>query len=58
MSEKACQLKSYLNKFNVKNFDYSQFHNTKIIGKGAFATVYSTVFQEKEYALKSLDNNL
>ncbi|CAG8809744.1 12521_t:CDS:2, partial [Cetraspora pellucida] len=52
------QLKSYLNKYAIKNYDYSQFQNIKTIGKGAYATVYSATFQEEVYALKSLDNNL
>ncbi|CAG8742481.1 12656_t:CDS:2, partial [Cetraspora pellucida] len=52
------QLKSYLNKYDIESFDYSQFQNIKTIGKGAYATVYSATFKEKVYALKSLDNNL
>ncbi|CAG8476640.1 6601_t:CDS:2 [Scutellospora calospora] len=30
----------------------------KIIGQGGFAVVYSAIFQGKEYALKSLNNNI
>lgn len=58
LTEYSEKLKSYLVKYDITNFDYSQFCNVKIIGSGAYATVYSATFQEKEYALKSLKNNL
>ncbi|KAF0494223.1 kinase-like protein [Gigaspora margarita] len=43
---------------NVKNLDYSEFTNPRPIGKGATATVYLTTSRRKNYALKSLNNNL
>ncbi|CAG8793204.1 13756_t:CDS:2, partial [Dentiscutata erythropus] len=58
MSNKIWELKSYLTKYDIKNFDYSQFRNFQIIGSGAYATVYSATFKEEEYALKSLKKNL
>ncbi|RIB28060.1 kinase-like domain-containing protein [Gigaspora rosea] len=52
------QLEICLKELNIRNFDYSQYSNLKIIGQGGSATVYSTTFKEKTYALKSLNNNL
>ncbi|CAG8443150.1 16319_t:CDS:2 [Dentiscutata erythropus] len=43
---------------NVKNLDFSEFTKPRPIGKGATATVYSTTSRRKNYALKSLNNNL
>ncbi|CAG8800358.1 16708_t:CDS:2, partial [Racocetra persica] len=63
MSEKALieyseQLERYFEKYKIKKFDYSQHKNRKFIGNGGFAVVYSATWDDKEYALKSLNNNL
>jgi predicted Ser/Thr protein kinase len=47
-----------LKKLYIKSFDYSQFSNLHLIGKGGFSFVYSVTFQGKEYALKILNKNL
>ncbi|CAG8702463.1 5958_t:CDS:2, partial [Racocetra fulgida] len=56
--EYSKQLEKTLEGFGIRTFDYSQFRNTKIVGCGGSAVVYSAVFQGKKYALKSLKNNL
>ncbi|CAG8572392.1 6505_t:CDS:2, partial [Racocetra fulgida] len=52
------ELEKYLKDSNIKWFDYSEFSEPEIIGSGGCANVYSATFQGKEYALKSLKNNL
>ncbi|CAG8508707.1 10729_t:CDS:2, partial [Scutellospora calospora] len=51
-------LEKYLEENKIKIFDYSKYNNLKYIGKGGFAVVYSATFEGKEYALKSINNNL
>lgn len=43
---------------DIKKFNYLKFKNPKFVGHGESAVVYSAIFQEKKYALKSLNNNL
>ncbi|CAG8445552.1 10239_t:CDS:2, partial [Scutellospora calospora] len=57
-SEYSEQLETYLKKYNIKNFEYSQCSDIKRIGKGGYAVVYSASFEGQMYALKSLDINL
>ncbi|CAG8594101.1 11510_t:CDS:2 [Dentiscutata erythropus] len=52
------ELEKYCKDSNIKSFDYSKFSKLEKIGRGGFAIVYSTVFLEEKYALKSLNNNL
>ncbi|KAF0554761.1 kinase-like protein [Gigaspora margarita] len=52
------KLENDLKASNIENFNYSQFSKPERIGSGGYAVVYSTIFQEKKYALKSLNNNL
>ncbi|KAF0503052.1 kinase-like protein [Gigaspora margarita] len=52
------KLELFLKDYNIKSYDYSQFSDIRPIERGGFAFVYSTVFQEKTYALKCLNNNL
>ncbi|CAG8630928.1 14132_t:CDS:2 [Cetraspora pellucida] len=42
----------------VKNFNYSQFTDVTLIESGKFAIIFSATFEDKKYALKSLNNNL
>ncbi|CAG8540250.1 21472_t:CDS:2, partial [Cetraspora pellucida] len=42
----------------VKKFDYSQFSDVTLIGSGKFTIIFSATFEDKKYALKSLNNNL
>ncbi|CAG8825091.1 22250_t:CDS:1, partial [Racocetra persica] len=56
--EYAEPLETYLIEHDVKSFDYSQFCNIKVIGKGGYAIVYSASYEGEVYALKSLNNNL
>ncbi|RIB20589.1 hypothetical protein C2G38_1184925 [Gigaspora rosea] len=42
----------------IEKFDYSKFKTQIYVGHGGSAVVYSAVFEEKKYALKSLNNNL
>ncbi|CAG8438443.1 13269_t:CDS:2 [Dentiscutata heterogama] len=51
-------LESYLEEKDVKIFDYSQFRILKQIEKGRFAIVYLATFEQNNYALKSLHNNI
>ncbi|CAG8560769.1 25079_t:CDS:10, partial [Dentiscutata erythropus] len=43
---------------DVKHFDYSQFSDCKVIGRGGYSVVYSAIFEGQIYAIKSLKNNL
>ncbi|CAG8816886.1 13965_t:CDS:1, partial [Gigaspora rosea] len=52
------RLENYLNECNIQSFCHSEFSDHKIIGQGGFTVVYSTIFQGKKYALKSLNNNI
>ncbi|CAG8787785.1 24598_t:CDS:2, partial [Gigaspora rosea] len=52
------KLENVLKDSNIESFDYSQFSEPERIGYGGYAVVYSTIFQGKKYALKSLNNNL
>ncbi|CAG8719402.1 34333_t:CDS:2, partial [Racocetra persica] len=52
------ELEDDLKSIGAKSFNYSQFSEIKKIGSGGSAVVYSAIFQEKKYALKSLNNNL
>ncbi|CAG8458417.1 13245_t:CDS:2 [Cetraspora pellucida] len=52
------ELEAYLKLSGVKSFNYSQFSEIEIIGRGGSAVVSSAIFQEKKYALKSVNNNL
>ncbi|CAG8466706.1 6932_t:CDS:2, partial [Dentiscutata erythropus] len=58
LSEYSKKLETYLKSHDIKCFNYSECNNLKRIGQGGFATVYSAYFQKREYALKSLNNNL
>ncbi|RIB22660.1 hypothetical protein C2G38_964235 [Gigaspora rosea] len=53
----SSQLELFLNNYNIKRLDYSQFKDRRIIGKGGFGVVYSVIFQGKKYAVKTLKNN-
>ncbi|CAG8630100.1 15567_t:CDS:2 [Dentiscutata erythropus] len=57
-SERSESLERYFLECNVKSYDYSQFSDIRFIESGRFATVYSTTFQERTVALKSLNKNL
>ncbi|CAG8769438.1 8591_t:CDS:2 [Cetraspora pellucida] len=52
------ELLEYFEKNNIKIFDYSERKNLKRIGQGGYAVVYSVILEGKNYALKSLNNNL
>ncbi|CAG8741858.1 3873_t:CDS:2, partial [Racocetra persica] len=54
--KQKCQRKH--RSIGTKSFNYSQFSEINIIGRGGSAVVYSATFQEKKYALKSLNDNL
>ncbi|CAG8625910.1 4605_t:CDS:2 [Dentiscutata erythropus] len=54
--ETLCKLEVSLER--VRKFDYSQFGDVRRIGSGKFAIVYSSTFENCNYALKSLNNNL
>ncbi|CAG8710041.1 2070_t:CDS:2, partial [Gigaspora rosea] len=48
----------FLTENGVKSFDYSKFSKPNPKGKGEIAFVYIAIFEQKTYALKSLNNNL
>ncbi|CAG8726733.1 3842_t:CDS:2, partial [Cetraspora pellucida] len=52
------QLEKDLKKTGIKSFDYSQYKDHEIIGRGGCAVVYSALFKKEKHALKSLNNNL
>ncbi|CAG8614033.1 21918_t:CDS:2, partial [Racocetra persica] len=52
------QLEKDLKKIGIKSFDYSQYKDHEIIGRGGCAVVYSAFFNNEKHALKSLNNNL
>ncbi|CAG8462880.1 16421_t:CDS:2 [Dentiscutata heterogama] len=52
------KLETCLLEENIERFEFSQFKNIEPIGSGAFAIVFSTIFQKKKYALKDLKLNL
>ncbi|KAF0535458.1 kinase-like protein [Gigaspora margarita] len=52
------KLEKYLKSKEIRIFNYTQFNNLEKIGYGGFSVVYSSTFGGKEYALKSLNNNL
>ncbi|CAG8617364.1 422_t:CDS:1, partial [Scutellospora calospora] len=52
------QLETDLKKYGIKSFDYTQYKEHEIVGRGGCAVVYSAVFDKEKHALKSLNNNL
>ncbi|RIB10198.1 kinase-like domain-containing protein [Gigaspora rosea] len=52
------QLNEILKKLNIKRLDHSQFRQRDYLGRGAYAEVYSGLYQEKEYAFKCLKDKL
>ncbi|CAG8651088.1 3763_t:CDS:2, partial [Cetraspora pellucida] len=52
------QLETYLDKFNIKKYDISQFSDYETIGRGGTAIVYKATLKGKKYALKNLNCNL
>ncbi|CAG8544167.1 13675_t:CDS:2 [Dentiscutata heterogama] len=52
------KIESYLKSADLKRFEFSQFSDLKPIDNGGNAVVFSANFQNKKYALKSLNNNL
>ncbi|CAG8568798.1 23890_t:CDS:2, partial [Gigaspora rosea] len=47
-----------LEEFGIRSFNYSQFCDLQLIGRGGSANVYSGNFQGKKFALKVLNTNL
>ncbi|CAG8473323.1 6060_t:CDS:2 [Scutellospora calospora] len=58
ISEHSEKLVRCMIECNLRSYDSSQFSDHKFIGSGRCAMVYSAIFEEKSYALKSLNNNL
>ncbi|CAG8732751.1 31039_t:CDS:2 [Gigaspora margarita] len=52
------QVEKLLKERNIKEYDYSQCENRKLIGHGGFSLVYSIVYHGTQYALKCLSSNM
>ncbi|CAG8736262.1 24549_t:CDS:2, partial [Racocetra persica] len=50
------KLEKLLEEKSIKRYDFSQFSNLKIIGRGGSAIVYTGVHKGEQYALKTLNN--
>ncbi|CAG8651866.1 23956_t:CDS:2, partial [Dentiscutata erythropus] len=57
-SEFSEELEIWLKSSHIKSFDYPEFKDVKLIGRGGFAVVYSATFNGQIYALKSFNLNL
>lgn len=52
------QLEIYFDKFSIKKYDFSQFEDIKVIGRGGSAIVYEATLLGKKFALKILEYNI
>ncbi|CAG8737411.1 7581_t:CDS:2, partial [Dentiscutata erythropus] len=52
------EVEKLLKQENIKEFDFSQCKNCKIIARGGFSVVYSAIFHDESYALKCLNNGV
>ncbi|CAG8494265.1 25138_t:CDS:2 [Dentiscutata erythropus] len=56
--EYSDELEKQLKVLSIKPFKFSQFTNIQTIGHGGSTIVYSAIFEDQKYALKSIKNSL